>query len=313
MADQLHLWGQEKPGDRLRWSVSRHKRLHDCLRKYYLFHFASRGGMQPGATRRQRELTVLRSLRTRHMWVGEIVHEMVELALNAWRRNDEVPLEALIERGIRTMRAQYAESLQGVYRDRPMAAVGLTEHEYKEQVSRDEWRARRDLMESCLRNFFALPMVEEIRALPRWRWLAVESAGSFELDGATVYVRPDFAWRDEDDRVVMVDWKTGQPRPEDEDLQLAVYGIFAQRNWGLGSDHLRTVAAYLASGELRERKVEVGDLQAAEARITVSLDQMRSLGTRIEAVDTPETLARFPTTDDLDQCTRCPFRRVCNR
>lgn len=313
MPNQLHLWGDDTPGDRLRWSVSRYKRLRDCRRKYYLFHFASRGGQQPNAPRRLRELFVLRSLRTRHMWVGEIVHDMIELAMTAWRRNDEVPAEGLVERGIRTMRAQYAESLQGVYWDRPLQAVGLSEHEYKEDISREQWRERRDLMEQCLRNFYSLPLVETIRALPRWRWLAVENAGSFDLGGAVVMVRPDFAWRDEEDRVAIVDWKTGRPWPGDEDLQLAVYALFAQRTWGLGSDYMNAITAYLANGDVREWRIDQDALDGAEARISASVDEMRQLGAGVEELDRPEAMARFPMTDELELCGRCGFRRVCNR
>ena len=138
-------------------------------------------------------------------------------------------------------------------------------------------------------------VVRFARFVLRWRWLALESTGSFELEGAAILVRPDFAWRDEDDRVVMVDWKTGVPRPDEEDLQLAVYGIFARRSWGLGSDHMRAVAAYVGSGEVRERRVDLRDLHTAETRIATSLQQMRELTADGEEADAE----RFVKTDDL--------------
>jgi hypothetical protein len=245
------------------------------------------------------------------MWVGQVVHEMIELALGAWRRGEEAPLEGLVERGTRSMRAQYAESMQRVYWDKPLTALGLVEHEFDEQVERDEWRARRDHMEACLRTFYDLELTAEIRALPRWRWLALESAGTFELDGAVIFVKPDFAWRDDDDRVVMVDWKTGIPRHDEEDTQLAVYGMFARRAWGLGSDHMRALAVYLGRGEVRERRVDLGDLKDAEQTIVASLQRMRELAG--DDPTTPESQGRFPMTDDLEHCRRCAFRRVCDR
>lgn len=308
MGAQLHLWGDEEPGDRLRWSISRDKRMQHCLRKYYLFHYASRGALQPGASALARQLFVLRSLRNRYMWVGEVVHHMIELAMGAFSRGEEVSVEDLIERGTQTMRAHYVESMQGVYWDRPIKAVGLMEHEYQEPISREEWRAQRDSMEQCLRHFFALPLTERIRALPRWRWLALESGGTFEINGAQVMVRPDFAWREEDDRVVMVDWKTGLPRPEDEQLQLAVYGLFARRTWGLGADHMQAVIAYLRTGEVRVWEINTTDLEAAEQRIQQSLARMRALAAAGDAGD----LEAFPLAKP-DKCGLCGFRRVCQR
>lgn len=309
MGAQLHLWGDESPDDRLRWSVSRDKRLRNCPRKYYLFHFASRGALQPGATHRARELFILRTLRNRYMWVGEVVHNMIELCLSAWSRHENVSLEDLVERGTRTMRAHYAESLQGMYRERPMRALGLVEHEHRMPITREEWRERRDHMERCLRNFFALELTQTVRALPRWRWLALESSGTFEIDGAMIMVKPDLAWRDEEDRVVMVDWKTGVPHPADEEQQLAVYGLFAQRTWGLRADHMRAVVAYLSTGETREVRVEPRHLEVAEAQISESLVRMRALVEPGERDD----LSRFPMRENPDQCALCGFRKVCGR
>ena len=49
-------------------------------------------------------------------------------------------IEGLIERGVRTMRAQYAESLQGMYRERPRFACGLIEHVTDRHSSTEQQR-----------------------------------------------------------------------------------------------------------------------------------------------------------------------------
>lgn len=305
--NQLHLWPEETAGDRISWSVTRDKRMRTCLRKYYLHHFASRGGGQPSASPALRELYVLKYLRNRWMWVGEVVHELVELALVAFRRGDNVPVDALVERGTRRMRAQYAESIQAMYRDRPHQACGLVEHEYRHDLSRDDWKALRDRMERCVRTLFGLPLLGTLRGVPEWRWLALESTGSFEHEGATVVVKPDCAWRDEDDRVVIVDWKTGQPRLDEERLQLAVYALFARRAWAPASDVIRAQLVYLESGHVDELELGPADLEWGEQAIRESLRSMRELAHGDPA---PE---RFPLTDDASRCALCPFQRVCGR
>ncbi len=311
MTDQLELWPEEAPGERLNWSWSRSERLRACARRYYLHHYASRGGWEPGAPRAARETYVLRQLQSRYVWVGKVVHELIELALGSWRRGESVAVEGLVERGTRRMRAQYAESIQGVYWDRPMAACGLIEHEYGESIPREEWQAQRDRMERCVRAFFALPLIEGVRRLPTWRWLAVESLGSFDLEGATVVVRPDFAWRGEGNRVFIADWKTGRERPEEERQQLATYGLYARRNWGFGDAGITAVAVHLdtAGGDASVSEYPLGapDLAAAEERVRTSAAAMRALASE---ASNPE---RFPMTEDRDRCRSCSFRRLCGR
>lgn len=303
----MDLWPEDVVPGRLTWSVTRDKRLRTCLRRYYLHHFASRGGGGLKATRESRELYLLKHLRNRYMWVGETVHEMVELALNAMRRGDAVPVESLIERGTRRMRAQYSESVQGMYRDTPQSKYALFEHEYREDITRDEWKAMRDKMAACLRTFFALPLVQAIREAPVVQWLAVESAASFELDGATIIVKPDFAWRDAEGRVALVDWKTGKPREEDERLQLAVYAAYAKRAWGVAPDYTRAIVAYLESGDVMELSLTDEDLAWGEQAVRESVKHMRELGT----YETDAT--HFPMTDDTTRCGFCSFKRVCKR
>ncbi|MBI5510123.1 MAG: PD-(D/E)XK nuclease family protein [Deltaproteobacteria bacterium] len=311
MADQLYLWPEDQQGDRLTWSWSKDRRLKDCLRRYYLHHYVSRGGASAGAQPLTREAYLLKNLRNRHMWVGEVVHEMIELGLGALRRGEQASPAALVERGTRRMRAQYAESLQGVYRERPLHACGLMEHEYREEVPKEEWKRQRDRMERCVRAFFELELVAKLEGSPPWRWLALENLTSFDLDGATVLVKPDLAWRDHDDTVVLVDWKTGKARPDDEERQLAVYGLFARRSWVGGGGGLRGVVAHLDDGGVSETNLDDMALARAEASIRSSLATMRAL--HPEAAGPELRLDRFPVTADAGFCVHCAFKRLCDR
>lgn len=306
MANQLQFWPEPRPRPRLRWSISRDKRLRDCARKYYLYHYASAGGRRAPEATPEREAYILKHLRNRYMWVGEVVHELIELTLNAWRRGQHVPVDAVVDRGTRRMRADYVQSLQGVYREKPAEACGLVEHEYQEPIPRAEWQAQRDKMERCVRHFFALPVTQVIRETPSWRWLALEAMASFELDGATILVKPDFAWREADGRVMLVDWKTGQPYA-DEHAQLAVYGMYAERVWGLNARGMEAQLVYLSSGTVETVPLDGEAMGAAEQGILGSVGEMRRLG-----VEEPD-VELFAQTEDRDVCSRCAFRRLCER
>ena len=306
MSSQLSFFPEESRA-RITWSVSRDKRLKTCMRRYYFQHYGSRGGASETATDEQRELYVLKWLRNRYMWVGEIVHELVEQALERFRTRSKVDPEQLVRSGVQRMRVQYSESLHRVYRERPRFACGLFEHEYDEPVSREEWREQRARVERCLRNFFALPLVETIRTTPAYQWLALEETSTFVLDGSSVVVKPDFAWRDEDGRVHLVDWKTGIPRPEDERLQLAVYAILGAREWGARPGELIGHAAYLERGEVVEFTIGDEELAWAEETIRESLGTMRNL----HESDPPREL--FPMTGDTSACALCNYKRRCGR
>lgn len=306
MSSQLNFFPDEKPA-RITWSVSRDKRLKTCLRRYYFQHYGSRGGSRDTASADRRELYILKWLRNRYMWVGEIVHELVEEALEGFRTRSEVHPDELVRSGVQRMRAEYCESKQRVYRERPRLACGLFEHEYEERVSREEWQAQRKRMERCVRNFFSLPLVQVIRETPGYRWLALEETSSFVVDGSNVLVKPDFAWRDPEGCVHLVDWKTGLPRPEDETFQLAVYAIHGRREWGAAPHELRGHIAYLDRGEVAEFDIGERELSQAEQTIRDSLGTMRNL----HESDPPAEL--FPMTSETGVCAMCNFKRLCRR
>lgn len=312
MSSQLKLWPESRPNDRLRWSISRDKRLRDCPRKYYLYHYASQGGKSATPNSSVRQLYMLKHLRNRFMWVGEVVHELLESTLHTWGRGGDVSADALIDRGLRRMRANYAASLQGLYRDNPTQTCGLMEHEYRESVTRDDWLELRNRMERCIRNFFAQDIVQEIRTIPKWRWLALESMSSFNVDGATVMVKPDIAYRGDNGRVVLVDWKTGQPHADDERLQMSVYGLLAERVWGLGSENVRAHLVYLDQGSVMSYDLTAPDLREAEAEVRISVARMRALSEPLTG-QAESDAAVFERTSDLGQCRRCAFRRICER
>ncbi|MEK7705799.1 MAG: PD-(D/E)XK nuclease family protein [Myxococcota bacterium] len=309
MSGQLSLWPGEEPGERIHWSVTRHRALESCERRYYYQYYGSRGGGQADAVPALRELYMLKQLRTRFMWVGEIVHEMIELMLTSLHRGVRVPVDALIERGTRRMRAQYAESVQRLYRLRPGQACGLIEHEYDEAIAPEDWSSRRDAMQQCLHTFAGLPLVQAILAAPAWRWLAVETLGSFELDGARIVAKPDLVWRSDDDAVEIIDWKTGASGPGViDELQVAVYGLHALRAWGADPERLRARLVFLGSGLESPYALDAHALARADDSIKASVMRMRSL-----ALDGPRGEDAFARTEDLGRCRHCPFRRPCGR
>ncbi len=72
-----------------------------------------------------------------------------------------------------------------------------------------------------------LPLLADIRNTPRERWILIEDIRAFEFEGTPIYAAPDFGYWTREDRLALVDWKTGSPDPDGTAIQLAGYALDA--------------------------------------------------------------------------------------
>jgi hypothetical protein len=159
-------------------------------------------------------------------------------------------LDTLINRVRLRMRQDYANSRKGIYRcQQPKRTVGLVEHELNEPISNAEWKANRNNVENCLRNFHQSPWLEIARNLPPQNWLLIDQMDYFYLEGIKVFAGPDFAFR-QGEGVVLVDWKTGHPRDEDQE-QVQGYALYAQTKWKCHPKQVTARLVYLPTPEGR--------------------------------------------------------------
>jgi len=298
------------------WSLSRDRVLRECARKYWFTHYGMWGGWDRHADPRTREIYVLKNLKSRQMWAGTVVHDAIGRSIRLLRNGQEVlPAEEIIRITLARMRADWAASRLGTNREDPKRTPGLLEHEYELPVSGAQWRDAADRVAVCLRNFYASPFFDRLKALPPGRWLEAEDLRSFDLpldDGAVrVWVQMDAAFRDEDGGIVIADWKTGRSRDSADDhrAQLTCYALYALRAFGVPVERVRLVEFNLLANEIIHHRVSAMDIEAARAFIQGSVRDMRTL-----LVDPDENLALeedFARTADPAPCRRCPFLRVC--
>lgn len=291
------------------WSKSRHGKFEECRRLYWYHYYGAWGGWDEAALPEVREAYILKNLSSRQQWAGHVVHEFIALALAMTRAGEPPPVEDLVARARGRMRDDFVRSRRREYRARPKRVVGLVEHELGARVSDAEWKANWDIAESSLRRFYASTWLQRARTLPRQAWLPIDEIGSFELEGHKVFAGPDFAYRD-GDRLMLVDWKTGRPRPEDRD-QVQGYALFAQARWGARPQDVVARLVYLASGEEVDVSVAPGDLESFLALFRQSVRAMRA-----PLLDPTRNVARredFPMTEDAARCGLCAFQRLCGR
>src|SRR5512140_3687732 len=196
------------------WSKSRHEKFSECRRAYFFTYYGSWGGWEAAPGTAVRELYVLKKLSSRWQWAGSVVHGALKRMLEAARATGQFwTLEKLLERTRSRARAEWGGSRDKSYWREASRIVGLLEHEYGDAVAGDEWKRLYDeVIEGSLRAFHESATLQEIKATPRDRWLSVDELDSWEFEGTKIWVAVDFAYRDAEDRIHILDWKTGKER-----------------------------------------------------------------------------------------------------
>jgi len=304
------------------WSASRDGTFRHCERQYWWQYYGSWGGWNRDAPAEARTAYVLKNVSSRWAWVGSAVHSTIEEILRRLQTargdgtlafappavNVERELEALTER----MRREWAQSRDGEYWRAPKRVVGLMEHEYREEVPPEEWKAMSEKARTAVRGFLRSEIFDRIRKSDAARWLPIEQLEQFDFEGTGVWVVMDFALERPDGAVEIYDWKTGEVKPDVDRLQLAIYGQFLHARRALPADRVSTHVVYLGESP-REFVFALGERDLEEARgfMRASIATMRSRLRDPARNEAPREA--FPLTDDLSKCARCSYRRLCGR
>jgi len=279
------------------WSVSRHDCFASCRRRYFYSYYAAVDDP---------EILRLKRLSALPMWAGSVVHETIEKVLREHdRMPSDVEQEALVRAAVHSqMLSDWRESEAGGARFR------LFEHEYAVAVDPEDKKIAVGTVMRSLRNFFKSETLRQAFAAGRERWLTVEDLVSFQVRETQVFLRMDLAYRKDDGRVVIVDWKTGRREGRFNEVQLAGYALCAlEQGWVKEPEELETELAYLAIPRYVRRSVDRAKLAHARSFIAKSAGNMKSL-----LLDTVANLARledFPMIDSPRVCRRCNYRRLC--
>jgi hypothetical protein len=299
------------------WSKSRHERFRECRRAYFYTYYGSWGGWEAAPGTPVRELYVLKKLSSRWQWAGSVVHGALKRMLQAARATGSFwPLEKTLDRTRAKARSEWAWSRDKSYWREASQIVGLLEHEYGEVVPDAEWkRIYEQVIEGSLRSFYESPILEELRRVPGEQWLSVDELDSWDFEGTKIWVAVDFAYRDAEGRVHILDWKTGKERGVDH-TQVGIYALYAQRKWSVAPEEVRGALAYLVpngspGGELVPVAADAAALEACQAEMRSSIAGMRALLAQPEKNVAEE--AAFPRLPERDACQRCAFRRPCGR
>src|SRR5262249_24241614 len=268
-----------------------------CQRRYYYSYYAA---PEDPEVKRLKRLSAL------PLWAGSVVHDAIErfLKTTAAMPSPEEQ-EALIRATVHSdMLAHWRESEGGP------DGFRLFEHEYGTPVDQEDKRLVVNTVMRSLRGFFRSATLREAFAVGREQGLALEDLVSFPVGDVEVFLRMDLAFRADDGRVVIVDWKTGRGEGRFNEIQVAGYALYAAaQGWVKDAAEIVTELNYLAIPRAVRRSVNAKKLDHARNFIAKTARTMRAL--LLDPVANRARLEDFAMIDRPRTCRRCNFRRLC--
>ena len=289
------------------WSRSRDGVFQECKRRYFYQYYGSWGGWANDAPPDVRRLYILKQLASRQMWAGRIVHDAVELALNVFREGSDIPVEPFVRDAVERMRAEWRGSKAGRYHQTPKTTA-LFEHEYRVELRDDVWRALAVSVQTCLRNFFRLPFLAEIRKTSPEHWSVEHWSKSFVFEGTPVWSAPDFGYWTPEGRLALVDWKTGGGG-NGASFQLGCYALYAAELLGVPPHNVDLYEVNLREPLVTAHQWSDDRLDGVREQLRLSIRGMRSY------LEDPDAnlaiITDFELTENLRICRGCNFKAVC--
>jgi hypothetical protein len=282
----------------LGWSTTRSKAFHACRRRYWYQYYGIRHDREVSPAR----ITYLKNLTTVPLTVGELTHQVMATLLHRMER-DRSPIDRS------RLEAHILHTVAGSLRGRAFA-----ERHYGQCEAIDGAAIGRRVDEHLATYL----------ASERHRWIEAhiaeadrliidpEGYGEGRLEGMKIYAKVDLLLTHRGHTTIL-DWKTGQRDVSSHAEQLLVYAAWAHETLDLPEPTITTAMAYFspAYGEHVLRPT-AADLQATVDRVRRETAAMQACCRDVER-NLPLEKEAFPMTENLQVCSGCPFRELCER
>jgi CRISPR/Cas system-associated exonuclease Cas4 (RecB family) len=292
----------------LSWSWSRVDIFTRCRLEYYYTYYASWGGWERDTDTFTRTLYVLKNIKNRYAWMGDMVHQIIQQFLAAFLSGRTIDKENLLKMADHTMRNQFVESRNREYWERPNKANGLVEHENNIPVPDEKWKELHGNVLICASNFFYTDFYKNVIEKGITDIFRMEKLENFKIDNIKVYAKPDVALK-EQGQLKIFDWKTGRPDDENE-AQLYYYILYGIHKLKFNPEAIGATIVYLRDNTKKEITVDQAHLDNAVAYIKDTYAEMKEC-------DLPYEENRdggdIPQAKSESTCNYCRFRTVCPR
>lgn len=301
------------PQPEFAWSLTRHRALEACARRYFWNVYGSWGGWDEEAGDEERTAYRLKKLTNLDFAFGDAIHRRAHELVELSRSGRQPPSADALRRRIREEVARVYRAGPEEFRRDPKGRPMLHASYYGDGPEEKALERLREKLELCPAHLRDLDLWRAIRER-EVQVLHVDEPGRFsepeiEVDGVPAYARPDLAlWNREEGVCTLVEWKTGAPREREDERQVSVYGLYARRRWEVEGYRARIV--YLLDGSSRVVELSSRRVEEAEAWVRESIGEMRRY-VADPARNRPVDRGDFPLAEDRWECRRCNFFELC--
>jgi hypothetical protein len=252
----------------------------------------------------------LKNMKNLPLWLGDLVHRMIERILGDARNRDVNNLDNYQNQLRAWMNKEWAQSIEKKWMWKPKYNLNLFEHYYGIEIGKEARVEARDKAYRCLENFMRSETYERLASLPPDGWLSMEKLEQLEVGGRPFYVKLDLAAR-ADGLTTIYDWKTGR-KSDDTKQQLFGYALFAAMHpkWRVPLEQQRLVAYYLDENTTEEVLPTAQNLIDTQDLI---LSSMRNMIEKLDSGPDENKASRenFPMTRNQRLCRDCFFQEMC--
>ena len=287
----------------LGWSNSRYDLFGICKRKYLYSYYPNAFGRQAD------KIKELKNLTTIALEIGNLYHDVMEVFLERLQKSDnpidEKKLFAFIDK-LCADKLPNKAFFENYYKT---ATVNIGEIGSKVKL--------------CVENFLDSPIFDWLvstKMEDRQNWLVEAGSkmngtkyfGETRINGLKAYCKMDFIFV-VDDKIYIIDWKTGKKDESKHTKQLLAYALAAKGlNAKISAEKIFPRAVFI-NGIYEEMGVEITDdrLTGFVEVVKKETAEMQSFCSNIEE-NIPLPIENFEKCGKENVCRFCEFRELCD-
>jgi len=294
------------------WSESRVKTLRECARKYYLNYYLSWEGWLNNAKEEKKLAYRLKNMTTFPMFVGTVVHNVIEEAIKEFRKVGIWPtIEDSKEKVLEQLRKGWTESTKKDWKSNPKK-INFFEHYYNEPPTKERLQGYKDKALRCIEAFYECYIFGLMSNLDDKDWIEAEEFQKFLMKtGEEVSVKLDCAFRYEG-LVYIVDWKTGKPNKDIID-QVVTYSMYAlKKGWIKNVEDLVILPVFLGFfHEAPETSIPMIEITRKQIDRQVAIIK-KEYPLLVKAHENRGDEDYFEKTPNTNKCNYCQFKEICH-
>ncbi|MDR1952595.1 MAG: PD-(D/E)XK nuclease family protein [Elusimicrobiota bacterium] len=277
----------------LGWSVSRYDRFLNCKRQYFYDYY---GRFDPEIP--FEKIIFLKKMTSKPLEIGNIVHDTIRDTLRRYQKTPKPINKEKFYDYVHKMTLDYCQKT-------------FSESYYgSDLISPEEIFERVKIISDNFLNSKRFQWIIDNALKTSSQWvIEPEGYGEMRIDEYKAHCKVDFLFP-VDDKIYILDWKTGAQSLKKHKRQLVGYSLWANYHFNKPVKDIVPIIVYLYP-QYQEQGIEVDDKIVADfaAQVKEEIENMRSYLVNVED-NIPKDKKEFPPTPNR-LCAYCNYRELC--